>query len=935
MKLKFIRHILKADIGRTKEFLFFAVSFVVFFVFTYAKAQTTYTEPSSYDLQLANRAVSSCRVLQDVISKNSQIEDIPAIQAFVELQKTEDRNLLIDNESCRESILEFISSLCSSSSSKNNLYCESLGIKKSYDNGDTGIDDGINDYKNFGQSAIDNLGIDLSDNISFESGLGEEEKEEEQSKLKFLAAGTLFYLSPVKKLRTASNVAARIKPVLSGALLILATLGLSSCSDATGPESVKPPTVVETPCTRRESGYFQLSGTDNECIKLPSLTYSFIANDGTESDSSNGDPDISIKLKFNSEVVFINNSGWQELTEENILEILEIKKNDADNDLTTQDGPITQDNIAITQESSNTVITISPPSSPNGKIYHVGDYSILTKNYAPRTDAAKVQQSSNTDAYITAITKESSFSITGNNPCVRGQEGHFYFRDANNTARCENLIPSTTYTVSSNNDPQATLEISFGTDIVYIDETGWSEIDENKILDILSINPVDTGADYTINTDDLLVEDGPINIDQITVTKTNSNITIEIDPPNTGLNPHGVHQVGLYQAGDYIISATNYIKRSDMDIVTQHNIFGSYLEAVKNSNSKSFSIDAVANLACGVESSQGYVPTIPIDDENQEQSFCKAYVHDLPPELAMAAHHNYQPRRADPNKTYVIDIGFVMSERYSTPGWDGFVMNEVIPHVNGIFQRSGVNVEFRAAAIVPFQNYRYYLPCQIDTIDLKNRSAVSSVVFNMIPVIRQHYGADLIYTIQNYNKNVEACGIAAARLDGFTSERASRAAYGSVDPSCSSEIMPDMSSHSQHHVFIETLSHEIGHNLGLAHNKEEFSTFPVKGIPPKAYGYRGEANTVYGQTLAYGTIMSVRTAAVPFFSANKTVTKEELCVDEDRHDNQLDAGFCPSHYDKLVDDQLLRLGDDQVDAAEALQYTIEDASKYSCNPGSC
>ena len=944
MKLKFIRHIEKANtcrnISKTKVLLFSVTSFFITFgvlgVFTYAQAQTTsYTEPSSYDLQLANKAVSSCRVLQDVISRNSQVEDIPAIEAFIELQKTEDGNLLIDDPSCRESILEFVKSLCTSSSSKNNLYCESLGIQKSESTSDDSINN-TNDYKKFGNSAIDALGIDLTDNISFEPSL----EEKDQSKLKFLAAGTLFSLGPVRKLRVASfvgkNVATRVKPVLSGALLVLATLGLSSCNDATGPEPVKPPTVVETPCTRRESGYFQLSGANNECIKLPSLTYSFIASDDTESTISNGDPDTTIRIKFDSEVVFIDSSGFRVLTPENVLQMLEIKKNNTGTDLTTPEGSINQDNISISQENSNTVITIKPPNSSNGKIYHVGEYSILTKNYAKKLDAAKVQQSSSTNTYLENITQESSFNVIVDNPCTRAEKGYFYFRDASGTARCENLIPNVAYTFSSDGNPQATLEISFDSDIVFIDNNGWSEITNDNILDILAINPVDTGADYTIYTGDLLVEDGPIDQDQISITKTDTSTTVTIDPPNTGLNPHRRHQVGLYQAGDYIISATNYIKRSGADMVIQNNVLGDYLDVVKSSGGKDFNIDAVASLACGAETSQGYIPTIPIDDEHQKQSFCGAYVHELPPELATAAHHHYQPRRADPNTTYVIDIGFVMSERYSTPGWDDFVRDDVLPHMNDIYQRSGVNVEFRAAAVVPFQNYRHYVPCQIDTLDLKNDDAVSHAEFNLLPTIRQNYGADLVYTIQNYEEGTGICGSAALLLKGYSLEGAKTyAAGGSVDPSCSSEKMPDISDRIQHYNFIVTLSHEIGHNLGLNHNKEDFATFPFDGtFHPTGYGYKGEANTANGEKISYGTIMSVYLPHIPFFSSNKMVTKEELCVDRDRYDNQLYVGFCSAQYSRLSDKQI-RLGNEQADATEALQYSIEDASKYHCNPSSC
>ena len=940
MKFKFIR-----CISYTKQIKIFVTSLFIF-SFTYAKAQTSsYTQPSLDDLRLANKAVSSCKVLQDVISKNSQTDDIPAIKAFIELQKTEDGNLLIDNEACRESILEFVSSLCTSNSSKNNLYCESLGIKKSYDNGDTRIDESINDYKKFGQLAIDNLGVDLSDDISFESRLDEQD----QSKLKFLAAGTLFSLSPVKKLRVASfigkNAATRVKPVLNGALLVLATLGLSSCNDATDPTS--PPSVGETPCARNQAGYFQLSDTDSECIKLPSLAYSFLTSAGEESTTSNSDPDTIIKIKFDSEVVFINNDGFSELTQENALEMLEIKKNNTETDLTTQDGPINQENISITQENSNTVITISPPNSSNGKIYHAGDYSILTKNYAKKLDAAKVQQSSSTNAYLENIKQESSFSVTVDSPCTRAENGYFYFRNADGTARCENLIPNVTYTFSSNNDPQATLEINFDPDIVYVDETGWSEIDNNNILDMLAINPVDTDTDtdtdvdYEVNTDDLLVKEGPIDLEQISITRTNTGITITIEPPNTGLDEDGYHQVGLYQTGDYTVSATNYIKRSDMDILIQNNVLGNYLDAVKDSSVTEFSIDAVASLACGAGySSQAYMP---IDSENQEPSFCGAYVPYIE-SSAMGMNFNNTKslgKKADPNTTYVIDIGFVLSSSYPhDDGWSEFIKDEVIPNVNDIYQRSGVNVEFRAVAVVPFQRYKHYLYCQLDTIDSSDDwDAMWFAEQDLIPVMRKHYGSDLLYIIRKYPAELGYCGLAPVRTSNHPVEDAKQyVATGSVDTTCASRwvSVPSFSHRIQHYVFITTLAHELGHNLGLKHNRESLYSIAEDIFHPTGYGYRGEAGTIYGDSLAYGTIMAVSVHRVPFLGSNRAVSTEELCADRSRFDRQLDYGFCSvnDNYFRLSHEQI-PLGSKRSDSVEALQYTIEDASKYHCSPGSC
>ena len=208
--------------------LFRVLVFYSFLVSSVSYAQSPAEYPPSYvslserELALANVAVSQCEILNDLIQNNGGGEDVAAARLFSELQQTNsDGQLLIDNLDCRESILRFVSSVCASSSDQNRAFCAKLGIH-GYPASNR------DDYKQFGSSAIDALGVGRSlDRYS--------EPNVMQDTSRFSVAGVLFLLSPVKKLKLASRVrhtiSPTIKPVLNGALLVLAALGLSSCDD--------------------------------------------------------------------------------------------------------------------------------------------------------------------------------------------------------------------------------------------------------------------------------------------------------------------------------------------------------------------------------------------------------------------------------------------------------------------------------------------------------------------------------------------------------------------------------------------------------------------------------------------------------------------------------------------------------------------------------
>ncbi len=529
----------------------------------YAHAQNiSFTDPSAHDLKLAHAALTSCRVLADVVDSNSGVEDdIPSEKLFLELQKQDPNgNLLIDNEACRDSILEFVSSLCSSNSYKNNLYCQRLGIQKTSDRP-------TNDYKKFGQSAIDALDIELTDNINFQQA---EETEEDQSTIKFLAAGTLFSLNPIRKFRLASlvgkNMAARVKPVLNGALLLLATFGVSSCSDATEPEAYV--------CNGHS---FSLNRNDGsrKCINLPQVTVSYIDEAGNEQAASSGITSHSIQVKFDSVVGYIHDENWQALTKENLLDILKIKLADSTNFLDETD----QYNVEIGVRGGSYILIT--PVSP----YPAGRHTITVKGYAPESDALSILNSTNKLSYLQKTKQDFSFKVDKvETPCTRGEEGYFQLENA----ECITL-PTVDYTFltsygakvdSSNSDSQTTIKIKFDSDVVFVDGSGWSEITNQNVLNMLEITKL-SGASSTSSG-----SNGQASgfVGDVSISKSNQNSTGTLVT---------IHPSTPYAPGEYKVAVSNYAKRQDADKIDGNS---SYFDIVKQE--VSFTVAANVDTPC-------------------------------------------------------------------------------------------------------------------------------------------------------------------------------------------------------------------------------------------------------------------------------------------------------------------------------------------------
>ena len=162
---------------------------------------------------------------------------------------------------------------------------------------------------------------------------------------------------------------------------------------------------IETPCDRGEVGYFELTNSNGttECIELPEVSFTFTPSGGSELTHPNADPTTVIKIKFDSEVVFIDSSGWSNITKQKLLDMIEISLKSGGSDLVRSGGAIDTDELSVTHLGGRTTITINPPdnrtytSSQNANFYN-----LLIDSYAKKQDASKITQSNSISSYLQA-----------------------------------------------------------------------------------------------------------------------------------------------------------------------------------------------------------------------------------------------------------------------------------------------------------------------------------------------------------------------------------------------------------------------------------------------------------------------------------------------------------------------------------------------------
>ncbi|HEV8693337.1 MAG TPA: FG-GAP-like repeat-containing protein [Lysobacter sp.] len=153
--------------------------------------------------------------------------------------------------------------------------------------------------------------------------------------------------------------------------------------------------------------------------------------------------------------------------------------------------------------------------------------------------------------------------------------------------------------------------------------------------------------------------------------------------------------------------------------------------------------------------------------------------------------------------------------------------------------------------------------------ELSGSDGSSSVAIpaSLLPLrqARDQYGADLVSLVRNFNEPENAgCGIAWLIGGGSTAITTADAPWGY-------SVVSD-GSDGGFFCREETLAHELGHNMGQAHNVEDSgddAAHPYPGAHPYSYGYREASATGFFTIMAYRAGDSQY--SIPYF-ANPNVT---------------------------------------------------------------
>ena len=230
-------------------------------------------------------------------------------------------------------------------------------------------------------------------------------------------------------------------------------------------------------------------------------------------------------------------------------------------------------------------------------------------------------------------------------------------------------------------------------------------------------------------------------------------------------------------------------------------------------------------------------------------------------------------KKADPDRIHVIDIAFIYPGSLQNIGMLHQDVRASVLEANVIFARSGVNARLRTVAVQP--DHRFDI-----SLDVADLSQAADRMQDILPDVRARDGADLLTALSSKGSY---CGIAKVRSPDTSKRVAAR--FVAISAVLYADEGRDCLRDNR------TLAHEVGHILGLKHDRENDPSLPF--MP---YGRGWKQSNVNGRK--YVTVMGVFGARFSRFSSDAF------------HDG-------------------LQMGSVDANASEALLYTIEDASNYS------
>jgi hypothetical protein len=174
-------------------------------------------------------------------------------------------------------------------------------------------------------------------------------------------------------------------------------------------------------------------------------------------------------------------------------------------------------------------------------------------------------------------------------------------------------------------------------------------------------------------------------------------------------------------------------------------------------------------------------------------------------------------------------------------------INLLVSVANTVYVNSGVNLSLN---LVSAQAWNTTYSASTDTTALTSMQADGNV-----NALRSQYGADLVTLLRPFSASAGVCGLAYIPQD-FS---AASSAYGY------SVVEDSGGSTSGAYCDVTSLTHELGHNLGAAHDLATSAAqgTNVNGVPSYNRGY---CNGAAGTVMSYGNPSNGCSPIVPYFS---------------------------------------------------------------------
>ena len=255
----------------------------------------------------------------------------------------------------------------------------------------------------------------------------------------------------------------------------------------------------------------------------------------------------------------------------------------------------------------------------------------------------------------------------------------------------------------------------------------------------------------------------------------------------------------------------------------------------------------------------------------------------VPPELAVAAAAAEQYAESAPATSAAatatavptVDLAVGYTTGFASElGGDSQAVTRVqhlIDVNNQAYANSQINAQVRLVRVMPV-NYVDNTDNNDTLYKLSGRTGSGTTLvdpaFTGLRAARDQYGADLVSLVRRFRTpENQGCGVAWLLGGGLTRIDSSDAPYGySVVSDDLDRGDRDETDGKNYGCRKETMAHELGHNLGQAHNVEDSDGDP--GAHTYSYGYRESSTTGFYTVMAYRLPNSSQTAIRYFANPN-------------------------------------------------------------------